>query len=339
MAAIVTPVITLVNQWEAIVGGAAFNWLKVAITFLIPFSVSIISSWLTAKHAKNSVVLTSIEPIEMAERDINNDALREAYDTVTTIKGNAGKVNSSSVERAKFIEGLLDNANQMNNEIVEVSKELNDARAQVINAGTAVRQLVTSMHNLHSNIDDGQTAQSSLQSAAQNFQKCFVEISGISGEIDLIAGKTRYLALNATIEAERAGEAGRGFGVVAGEVKGLAASSAESAARIANLIGDMDRSMDEVTEKLRLLEAVFFKTKELADQYEVVIEKTGQNIQGVVDNSENSLERLTVNLEHLMTLIDAIGDIKQNTEAAVVGSRKNMELADQVLDKISVASA
>ena len=62
------------------------------------------------------------------------------------------------------------------------------------------------------------------------------QIGEITGLIDSIAFKTNILALNAAVEAARAGDAGRGFGVVAGEVRALAQSSAQAARDIKGLI-------------------------------------------------------------------------------------------------------
>jgi methyl-accepting chemotaxis protein len=67
-------------------------------------------------------------------------------------------------------------------------------------------------------------------------------VAGMAQLIAGIAGQTRLLALNATIEAERAGEAGRGFTVVANEVKDLAMTTSRSTDQITSTIADLERS-------------------------------------------------------------------------------------------------
>ena len=74
----------------------------------------------------------------------------------------------------------------------------------------------------------------------------FKEIHGIACDISSVSDKTNLLALNATIEAARAGDAGKGFSVVASEVKTLAQSSANLSTGISRLVAKMQASMKDV---------------------------------------------------------------------------------------------
>ncbi len=78
-----------------------------------------------------------------------------------------------------------------------------------------------------------------------------VQIEGFLADIRAIASKTNLLALNATIEATRAGDAGRGFGVVASEVKALSADTRRASDRISVLINGMRGGVADTGDKLR----------------------------------------------------------------------------------------
>ncbi|WP_176440357.1 methyl-accepting chemotaxis protein [Boseongicola aestuarii] len=152
----------------------------------------------------------------------------------------------------------------MDAEIREISTSTNDlarrteVQAQNLNETSEVlRELTKSVRANASSVEDAhlsaQSAQSDAQAsgdvvmqASQAMEKIRIESGKIGKIVELIEGialQTNLLALNAGVEAGRAGDAGRGFSVVAAEVRGLAQRSSESATSIRTLI---DRSGAEV---------------------------------------------------------------------------------------------
>jgi methyl-accepting chemotaxis protein len=86
-----------------------------------------------------------------------------------------------------------------------------------------------------------------IESKLGGLRRALDEIAKVAQTIEAIAKQTNLLALNATIEAARAGDAGRGFGVVAGEVKALARQTSEATKQIGDTLAGLARQVGELS--------------------------------------------------------------------------------------------
>lgn len=111
-----------------------------------------------------------------------------------------------------------------------------------------------------------------------------MEINTILGSIKSIADKTKMLGLNAAIEAARAGDAGRGFGVVASEIGKLSQNSKQTTFTITELTGKIHQSMDKTIESSN-------STVETTEHQRLAIQKVSNNLQELAAISEE-LNRL-----------------------------------------------
>lgn len=161
-----------------------------------------------------------------------------------------------------------------------------------------------------------------------------VEIGKIVAVIDDIAAQTNLLALNAAIEAARAGEQGRGFAVVADEVRGLAERVTEATKEIANLIDSIQKGVNES------IKATEEGAREVAEGVELA-EKAGEALADImaavgsvadqVQGISAGAEELNASGDEMVQTINSVSEIvEQNSAAAEEMSANSGEVAKSV---------
>src|SRR5690606_37463050 len=121
-----------------------------------------------------------------------------------------------------------------------------DARRSSDEGLLVLRQSIDRMHQLSGRASASRELIGGLSQRSEDIQRVTQVIQGV-------ASQTNLLALNAAIEAARAGEAGRGFAVVADEVRGLAARTASATEEVGEMVADIQRQTAAVVEQIRQL--------------------------------------------------------------------------------------
>ncbi|MDR2014546.1 MAG: methyl-accepting chemotaxis protein [Azoarcus sp.] len=161
------------------------------------------------------------------------------------IAGSSHQQTDHSVQAAQAVEELDGNILSVADNTRKVRSRSHESLERSKTGQSSLNQLVDNMGQAH-------TAVGRMAESMSAFVHSTRSIQSMTQEVREIAEQTNLLALNAAIEAARAGEHGRGFAVVADEVRKLAEKSAHSAGQIDQITHDIGKRSNQVQESIEL---------------------------------------------------------------------------------------
>ncbi len=255
--------------------------------------------------------------------------------SVAEMTASIQEMDQNLLNLATVVEQAVANTQEMSASIVQVAgnadrvrSESNVTDQQVREGRNEVLALSKGMGSISDTVADVVTEMQSLDGASR-------QIGEILGLIEEIADQTNLLALNAAIEAARAGEHGRGFAVVADEVRKLAENSASSTKQIGQLVADIQRRTSAVLERTARANSLVQSNAESARNVTQMIETISTRVTEVAQLVSEISIATTEQARSSEELAKASEQMGAMTHEAAATMREQAITSNQILESVS----
>ena len=252
-------------------------------------------------------------------RDEMENTVNLLNNSLESIRNAAEQVDAGSDQVASGAQALSQGATEQASSTEELAAMVNEIDRQISQAGIYAGNANRKAAEAGRLTDECNTEMQELVSAMDEISRRSQEIGKIIKTIEDIAFQTNILALNAAVEAARAGAAGKGFSVVADEVRSLAAKSAEASRNSSALI---EASIAAVSKGAALVTHSAENLQSVADHTREVCEMVDQIAASAQEQTE-SVRQVTIGLDQIS------GVVQTNSATAEQSAAASEELSSQ----------
>ncbi|MUU20770.1 methyl-accepting chemotaxis protein TlpB [Helicobacter pylori] len=265
------------------------------------------------------LIMEEIKGISTSNKTSMDKLVQIAQETQKSMKDSSTTLNS--------VKNKATDVASMMNASIEQSQGL---RKRLIETQGLVKESKDAIGDLFSQIIESAHTEEELSSQVEQLSRNADDVKSILDIINDIADQTNLLALNAAIEAARAGEHGRGFAVVADEVRNLAGRTQKSLAEINSTIMVIVQEINTVSSQMNLNSQKMERLSDMSKSVQETYEKMSSNLSSVVSDSNQSMDDYAKSGRQIEAMVSDFVGVEKVASKTLADSSDILNIATHV---------
>ncbi len=265
------------------------------------------------------LIIEEIKGISTLNKTSMDKLVQITQETQKSMKDSSTTLNSVK-NKATGIASMM-------NASIEQSQGL---RKRLIETQGLVKESKDAIGDLFSQITESAHTEEELSSKVEQLSRNADDVKSILDIINDIADQTNLLALNAAIEAARAGEHGRGFAVVADEVRNLAGRTQKSLAEINSTIMVIVQEINAVSSQMNLNSQKMERLSDMSKSVQETYEKMSSNLSSVVRDSNQSMDDYAKSGRQIEAMVSDFVGVEKVASKTLADSSDILNIATHV---------
>ncbi|MFA4811777.1 methyl-accepting chemotaxis protein TlpB [Helicobacter pylori] len=268
----------------------------------------------------------------------NARLIMEEIKGISTLnKTSMDKLVQITQETQKSMKNSSTTLNSVKNKATDIASMMNASieqsqglRKRLIETQGLVKESKDAIGDLFSQITESAHTEEELSSKVEQLSRNADDVKSILDIINDIADQTNLLALNAAIEAARAGEHGRGFAVVADEVRNLAGRTQKSLAEINSTIMVIVQEINDVSSQMNLNSQKMERLSDMSKSVQETYEKMSSNLSSVVLDSNQSMDDYAKSGHQIEAMVSDFAEVEKVASKTLADSSDILNIATHV---------
>jgi methyl-accepting chemotaxis protein len=256
----------------------------------------------TSSYARQDVALTALQTLSKSISSVGRDAaaVRGALDDTQRVMAAQGEAMQA-----------------LGSQLQDIAKAQHDITAATEQSTAAVQR--------------ARQALSSVGGEVQGIAQTLAKVSEAAADITKISLQTRLVAFNASVEAKHAGDAGRGFGVVADAIKALAAQVEGSSKAIVSAIATLQQRIDDFGAQLTEPDSKAGRKSEIHAAFQAV----QADVERIAESAQSGAAQMVALNGRAQELEREVGEASHGLKVALDGSDRFLKLSEELIEQIA----